>query len=125
MSRKVVLVIVLALGFSGCAAIRTNQTHWTEQLLTAAGFRVEPAGTAEERARLQALRPRKVVQEERDGERRYVYADPEGCTCLYVGNEQQYQKYQKLKIQKDGVPESLEPLALALIRQVGLSSLSS
>jgi hypothetical protein len=101
MSRKVVLVIVLALGFNGCAAIRTNQTHWSEQLLTAAGFHIEPAGTAEERAHLQALRSRTVVQEERDGERRYVYADPEGCTCLYMGDEQQYQKYQKLKIQKN------------------------
>ena len=107
MSPKVALVIVLALGFSGCAAIRANQTHWTEQLLTAAGFHVEPAGTPEELAHLQTLEPRKVVQDGRDDERRYVYADPEVCTCLYVGDERQYQKYQKLRIEK-GIAEEQE-----------------
>ena len=32
---------------------------------------------------------------------RYVYADPDVCTCVYVGDEQQYEKYQKLKVQKE------------------------
>lgn len=33
MNPKVVLAIVPALGFGGCAAIPTKQTQWTEQLL--------------------------------------------------------------------------------------------
>jgi hypothetical protein len=36
-----------------------------------------------------------------------VYADPEVCTCLYVGDERQYQKYQELRIQK-GIAEEQE-----------------
>jgi len=99
--KRVVLAIVLALGFTGCAAIRPNQTDWTQHLLTAAGFQVEPVATAEELAHLRALKPRKVVQEGTDGQMRYVYADPDVCTCLYVGDEQQYQKYQTLKVQKE------------------------
>ena len=99
--KRVVLAIVLALGFAGCAAIRPNQTDWTEQLLTAAGFQVEPVATAEELAHLRTLKPRKVVQDRRDDEMRYVYADPDVCTCFYVGDEQQYQKYQTLKVQKE------------------------
>ena len=83
--KRVVLAIVLALGFTGCAAIRPNQTDWTEQLLTAAGFQVEPVATAEELAHLRPLKPRKVVQDRRDDEMRYVYADPDVCTCFYVG----------------------------------------
>ena len=31
-----------------------HETHWTEQLLTEAGFQGEPAATVEERARLLA-----------------------------------------------------------------------
>jgi hypothetical protein len=99
--KKLVLVIVLALGFNGCAAIRANQTRWTEQLLTAAGFQLEPVATAEELAHLRTLKSRKVVQDRRDGQRRYVYADPDVCNCLYVGDEQQYQKYQNLRVQKE------------------------
>jgi hypothetical protein len=98
--KKLVLAIILALGFTGCAAIRANQTHWTEQLLTAAGFKVEPVATAEELAHLRTLK-RKVVQDRRDGEMRYVYADPDVCKCLYVGDEPQYLKYQQIKVQKE------------------------
>jgi hypothetical protein len=99
--KKLVLVIVLALGFSGCAAIQANQTRRTEQLLTAAGFQVEPVATAEELAHLRTLKPRKVVQDRSDGQMRYMYADPGVCKCLYVGDEQQFQKYQKLWVQKE------------------------
>jgi len=99
--KKVVLSIILALGFTGCAAFEANQTHWTEQILTAAGFHVEPVATAEELAHVQTLKPRTVVQDRRGGEMRYVYADLDVCKCLYVGDEQQYQKYHALKIQKE------------------------
>jgi hypothetical protein len=65
--KRVVLVISLALGFTGCAAIRANQTHWTEQLLAAAGFHVESVATTEDLAHLRTLKPRKVVQERTAG----------------------------------------------------------
>jgi len=39
------------LALTGCAAIRVNETHGTEQLLVEAGFQVEPAASVEERAR--------------------------------------------------------------------------
>jgi hypothetical protein len=109
--KKVVLAIALALAFAGCAGIRANQTHWTEQLLTAAGFQVEPVATADELADFRALKPRKVIQDGRNGGIRYVYADPDVCKCLYVGDEQQYQKYQGLKIQKEISEEQADMIA--------------
>jgi hypothetical protein len=51
--RRLLPLIALTLALTGCAAIRANETHWTEQLLTAAGFQAEPAATAEELAHLQ------------------------------------------------------------------------
>jgi hypothetical protein len=38
---------------------------------------------------------------------RYVYADPRGCACLYVGTEAQYQEYQRLELEKQLADERL------------------
>ena len=99
--QKLVPMIALILALTGCAAIRANETHWTEQLLTAAGFQAEPAATAEELAHLRTLEARVFVKEMQNGEARYVYADPDVCQCLYAGSERQYQTYQKLLVQKE------------------------
>ena len=93
-------LVALSLSVTGCAAIRAHQTVETEQVLAAAGFQVKPADTPEKLAHLQTLTPRKVVRYSRDGQPQYVYADPETCKCLYVGDEQRYQKYQELSLQK-------------------------
>ena len=93
---------LLALGFSvtGCAAVLAHQTAETEQVLAAAGFQVQPADTPGKVAHLQTLTPKKVARYLRDGQPQYVYADPETCRCLYVGDEKRYQRYQELSLQK-------------------------
>lgn len=99
--QRLVPMIALTLALTGCAAIRANETRWTEQLLTAAGFQAEPAATAEELAHLRTREARVFVKEMRNGEARYVYADPDVCQCLYAGSERQYQTYQKLLVEKE------------------------
>ena len=101
------LVVALGLSVTGCATIRAHQTAETEQVLAAAGFQVEPADTPEKLAHLQALTPRKVVRDVRDGQPQYVYADPQTCKCFYVGDEQRYQKFQELSLQKKIADEQL------------------
>ena len=100
-------LVTLSLSVTGCAAIRAHQTAETEQVLAAAGFQAEPADTPEKLAHLQTLTPRKVVRDARDGQPQYVYADPETCKCLYVGDEQRYQKYQELSLQKQIADEQM------------------
>ena len=100
-------LVALGLSVTGCAAIRAHQAVETEQVLAAAGFQVKPADTPEKLAHLQMLTPRKVVRYMRDGQPQYVYADPETCKCLYVGDEQRYQKYQALSLQKQIADEQL------------------
>jgi hypothetical protein len=101
------LIVALGVSVTGCASIRAHQTAETEQVLAAAGFQVEPADTPEKLAHLQTLTPRKVVQNVRDGQLQYVYADPQTCKCLYVGDEQRYQKFQELSLQKKIADEQL------------------
>jgi hypothetical protein len=100
-------LVALGLSLTGCAAIRTHQTAETEQVLAAAGFQMKPADTPAKLAHLQTLTPRTVVRSTRDGQVHYVYADPETCRCLYVGDEQRYQKYQELSLQKQIADEQL------------------
>jgi hypothetical protein len=86
----------------GCAAIEKRDTEGTEQLLSAAGFNIKPADTPEKLASLQVMKQHKVVRRElKNGQLRFLYADATVCRCLYVGDEQAYQQYQKLAVQQE------------------------
>lgn len=70
-----------------------------ERSLTAAGFRMQLAETPEKRAELAKLPPRKLVSHPKDGEVVWVYGDPTGCKCLYVGSQAAYGRYQQTQEQ--------------------------
>jgi hypothetical protein len=89
--RRAVVGLLGALRLAGCAALQTGDVASAERVLTAAGFQARPADTPEKLAHLESLPPRKVLLQPQNGERRYVYADPTSCKCLYVGGEKQYQ----------------------------------
>lgn len=92
---------VFSIMLAGCAAIEKQDTKSTEQLLSAAGFTIRPADTPDKLASLQAMKQRKVVRREtKDGQLQFLYADAAVCRCLYVGDEQAYQQYQKLAVQQ-------------------------
>jgi hypothetical protein len=92
---------VFTIMLAGCAAIEKQETKSTEQLLSAAGFTIRPADTPDKLASLQAMKQRKVVRREtKDGQLQFLYADAAVCRCLYVGDEQAYQQYQKLAVQQ-------------------------
>ena len=52
-----------------------------------AGFIMRTADTPEKLAAARLLPPRKFVTRMKDGQRYYVYSDPELCKCVFVGNE--------------------------------------
>lgn len=63
-------------------------------LFTAAGFVVKYATTPEKRAILKSLPPDRLVTRTKNGKLFYVYADPDGCNCAYVGTPDAYASYQ-------------------------------
>jgi uncharacterized protein YdbL (DUF1318 family) len=97
---------------SGCAAIRKGDVDTQEQLLSAAGFQMKLADTPQKLAHLQEMTSQKLVPHTKDGKLYYVYADPEFCKCLFVGNEPAYQKYQQLAIQQKLAQERLNAAAM-------------
>jgi hypothetical protein len=64
-----------------------------EDNLSAAGFVVHLANTADRQAMLHRLPPNQFVRRVNGDQTLYVYADPVACSCLYVGNQQAFDRY--------------------------------
>ena len=111
MMKAILLLPLLALFFTGCAAIEKANRQNTERLLAAAGFQPHPANTAERRESLVSLPPYKVERKLRGGEFYYVYADPEQ-NLAYIGNQAAYGKYQELLIQQEIANENMNAAQL-------------
>ena len=83
----VVFFVLLALGGSSVA----QQT--TGQLLILSGFNPIAATTPDMVARLMTFPVHQFVSRNKGGRTYYVYADPSGCTCAYVGGAAAMDKY--------------------------------
>jgi hypothetical protein len=100
-------IVALAILIGGCAAMRREEAQKTESILSAAGFQMKPADTPDRIAHLSTMTPRKIVPHTKDGKLFYVYADSKGCNCLFVGDEQAYQRYQQLALKQQLAQEQL------------------
>ncbi|UAJ12879.1 hypothetical protein KTC28_18465 (plasmid) [Polymorphobacter megasporae] len=83
----------------------------TENGLAAAGFIDRPANTPQRTAMLNKLPARHFVRRVHGDNVKYVYADPSGCNCLYVGSQAAYGKYQR-QIQRKGVADERQMAAM-------------
>jgi hypothetical protein len=86
----IVLVTCLALLASGTSGY-AQQT--TGQLLISSGFNPIAATTPEMVARLMTFPANQFLLRKKGNRPYYVYADPSGCTCAYVGNVAAMDKY--------------------------------
>jgi len=99
--KSIAIITVLGIVLAGCAAMQKSETTDTEQMLAAAGFNMRPADTPEKLAHLKTLTQRKLISHERDGKVYFVYADADNCKCLYAGNQENYQSYEKLSMKQN------------------------
>ena len=103
MFARTVTVAALLLLLGGCATEQARVQE-TEQMLAAAGFGVKPANTPQQQAQLASLPPHRVLaQPRRVGNADtvgYVYADPDVCHCMYVGDASAFQQFQQLAFQQ-------------------------
>src|SRR5690348_5270364 len=88
-------------------AIGGANTQQTENLLSAAGFRTIIATTPQQQQHLQSLPRDAITAVQRKGQTYYVFADP-AHNQIYVGNQLQYQRYQRLRLVNYLVEERLE-----------------
>lgn len=119
MTRTMLIGLAIGATLGGCAAIEREDTDQTEQMLAAAGFQVRPADTPAKLADLDRLAQHKLVRHDRDGTVTYVYADATDCKCLYSGDEQDYDAFQKLQVQEDIAEQ--EQMAAAMNQQAAMN----
>ena len=92
--------VAMALG-AGCSTTseRTN-------MLSAGGFKTVAANTPPKEEHLKTLPRDKITAVQRNGTMYYTFPDPKN-NVLYVGQEEQFQRYQKLRYQKQLADEQL------------------
>lgn len=88
----IVVAVAVAAMLPGCT---TRRADGLDQQLAAAGFQIWYADTPQKLANLEALTQRRIIAHPYDGGIRYVYADADGCKCLFTGNQLAYDEYQK------------------------------
>ena len=102
---KTLLRIISPAAFLALAVGCTTTTQ-TENMLSAAGFKAVPAVTPEQQAHLKTLPAHKITMAVRNGKPYYTFPDA-SHKILYVGQEAQYQEYQKLRLQKQMAADEL------------------
>jgi hypothetical protein len=107
------LALAVAALLVGCTAIGRDDAQDTEQQLAAAGFDIKLADSPARRDHLETLPQHQLVRFDRDGRPYYVYADPEWCKCMYVGNQADYDAYQRLTAQEEVAEEQEETAAMS------------
>jgi len=97
---KTLLPLALAAALlTGCAAIQQAEKNSTEQLLSAAGFKVLPADTPQKQAKLAELTPNKIARQIRGNNVYYLFPDDQNQFVM-VGDQAAYSKYQNLVVQQ-------------------------
>lgn len=69
-----------------------------------AGFLMRPADTPQKLARLKLLPPLKFISRARPGGHYFLYADPDVCKCVLVGNQAALKAYRDMVSQPLSVP---------------------
>jgi len=101
--------LILSVGIFAllAAVVGCSTTKQTENLLSAAGFKMMPATTPRQQSHLHTLPPDKVTMVERNGKTYFVFPDPK-AQVIYVGQQAQYDAYQKLRLQKQMAEEQVQ-----------------
>jgi len=87
---------MLTLSLFSCASTGNIKRAEMEKLLRASGFKMRVADTAGKLTQLKKLSQHEIITHEEGDKIVYIYADAENCNCAYAGDEEAYQKYQKL-----------------------------
>jgi hypothetical protein len=86
-------IIVLGFALALLTGCQSTQVLQEEDGLSAAGFSVLIADTAQRQDMMNRLPPNQFVQRVSGDTVHYVYADPTVCGCLYIGTQQAFEQY--------------------------------
>ena len=87
------LLVVFVFGLFGDPAVAQEGT---DMRLVDAGFIMRPADTPEKLARLKRVPPRKFVRRKTEAGHYYIYADPDYCKCVLLGDQRAMRTYRDM-----------------------------
>ena len=90
---KLSFLVLAGIMLITCASTPKEDPFETEKLLVAGGFQYKIADTPELQSRLNNLPQHQLIPYQHEGRVIYLYADQENCNCVFIGEEENYQKY--------------------------------
>jgi hypothetical protein len=115
-------IALLIFGLFGGAAAGQEAQEGKDMKLEDVGFVMRPANTTTRIERLRLLPPRIFVSRSKAGRRYYLYADPDYCKCVFVGDALAMKNYRDLIAPPSQPPMPLGPdggpVAGALIQEL-------
>jgi hypothetical protein len=76
--------------------------------LSSAGFRIQIANDAAAKKAMHALPPHRFVVHRYGNDVRYLYAEPNHCSCIFIGTEGAYKSYRDMLANSDQ-PDNVSP----------------
>ena len=107
-----VSVVALLLGATLLIALETPSKPFLDKnsfYLSSAGFRVQLANDAAGKKALRALPPHRFVTHSIAGQTRYFYAEPQHCSCVFVGTQAAYDSYRNMLNQQLPQADNVSP----------------
>lgn len=98
----VYFLAVFVLGLSAEPAAASQER--IDMRLEDAGFVMRPADTPEKMARLKRLPPRRFVRRETKDGHYFIYADPDYCKCVLLGDQRAMETYQDMAKSSQDLP---------------------
>ena len=89
------LVMLIVAFLMGCAGTGKMSPFQMDEMLVRAGFKLHTADTPKKLDFLKSLPQNELVHKTYNEKMFYFYVDGSSCQCLYVGNEQAYQRFRQ------------------------------
>jgi hypothetical protein len=119
---------LLAMMLAGMFGDPAGAQEARDMHLEDAGFIMRPARTEHQLARLKLLPPRQFVSRGKGAGRYYLFADPNGCQCVFVGDGKALQSYRDMRTRLPQVDNNLTAAGIStqeeLIRATDEDTLS-
>ena len=100
---------ILAFLIFGLAGSAGASQEGRDMKLEDMGFVMRPANTQTQLERVRQLPPRTFVARNKNGRRYYLYADPDYCKCVFVGDELAMKNYRDLVSPPPQAPRAIGP----------------
>ncbi len=77
--------------------------------LSSAGFRVQLANDAAGKKAMHALPPHRFIVHRYGNDVRYLYAEPNHCSCIFIGTQAAYNSYRIMLARPSDQPDYVAP----------------